>query len=70
MRDPYIRLRQRLDIGVSKPSPYPDDYERGKGAEPWDRWKVKAGLALNSTLIDEEWSYRMWFTVFCDYSCS
>ena len=70
MRDADIRLLQRPDIGTSKPSPYPNDYERAKGSEAWDRWKVRAGLALNSTFIDEEWSYRRWFTVFCDYSFS
>ena len=59
MRDPHIRLQQRSDIGISKPSPYPDKYERAKGAGAWDRWAVKSGLALNSTFIDEEWSYRM-----------
>ena len=70
MRDSHIRLRQNPDIGVSKPSPYPHDYERGKGAEAWDRWNVKAGFALNSTFIDEEWSYRMWFNVLREDSCS
>jgi hypothetical protein len=58
MRDSTIRLRQDPDIGVSKPSPYPHEYERAKGSEAWDRWKVGAGFALNSTFVDEEWSYR------------
>jgi phosphatidylinositol glycan class T len=61
MRMADIRLQQRTDIGITKPSPYPDQYERAKGAESWDRWNVRAGFALNSTFVDEdeEWSYRM-----------
>ena len=59
MRDSRVRLQQRPDIGVTKPSPYPDDYERSKGSESWDRWTVRDGLTLNSTFVDEEWSYRM-----------
>ena len=70
MRNPTVRMLQRRDLGISDTIPYADDYERGKGAEAWDRFNVRAGLALNNTFPDEGWSYRRWFTVFRNYSCS
>lgn len=62
IRESKIRLQQTREIGHSKPDPLPHNMDRTKGVA-WDEWTVIPNLNLTSTYLDDNFSYRTYYSL-------